>query len=70
MKDIELKVEGMVCNGCENRVKNALKNINGVEGVEANYTTGIVKVTASDDVTENTIKEKIEDIGFEVVKED
>lgn len=70
MKDIELKVEGMVCNGCENRVKNALKNINGVEEVEANYTTGIVKVTASDDVLENTIKEKIEDIGFEVVKED
>ena len=70
MKDIELKVEGMVCNGCENRVKNALKNINGVEGVEANYTTGIVKVTASDDVLENTIKEKIEDIGFEVVEED
>ena len=70
MRVIELKVEGMVCNGCENRVKNALKNINGVEGVEANYTTGIVKVTASDDVTENTIKEKIEDIGFEVVKED
>ena len=70
MKDIELKVEGMVCNGCENRVKNALKNINGVEEVEANYTTGIVKVTTSDDVLENTIKEKIEDIGFEVVKED
>ena len=70
MKDIELKVEGMVCNGCENRVKNALKNINGVEGVDANYTTGIVKVTTSDDVLENTIKEKIEDIGFEVVKED
>lgn len=70
MKDIELKVEGMVCNGCENRVKNALKNINGVEGVNANYTTGIVKVTTSDDVLENTIKEKIEDIGFEVVKED
>lgn len=70
MKDIELKVEGMVCNGCENRVKNALKNINGVEGVDANYTTGIVKVTTSDDVLENTIKEKIEDIGFEVVEED
>ena len=70
MRDIELKVEGMVCNGCENRVKNALKNINGVEGVNANYTTGIVKVTTSDDVLENTIKEKIEDIGFEVVKED
>ncbi len=70
MKDIEFKVEGMVCNGCENRVKNALKNINGVKDVEANYTTGIVKVTSTDEVSENTLKEKVEDIGFEVVKED
>ena len=70
MKDIEFKVEGMVCNGCENRVKNALKNINGVKDVEANYTTGIVKVISTDEVSENTLKEKVEDIGFEVVKED
>ena len=70
MKDIEFKVEGMLCNGCENRVKNALKNINGVKDVEANYTTGIVKVTSTDEVSENTLKEKVEDIGFEVVKED
>ena len=70
MKDIEFKVEGMVCNGCENRVKNALKNINGVKDVEANYTTGIVKVISTDEVSEKTLKEKVEDIGFEVVKED
>ncbi len=69
MKEIVIKVNGMVCNGCENRVQNALKNIQGVENVIANHNSGIVTVNAADDVTENVIVEKIEDIGFEVIKE-
>ncbi len=70
MKETIIKVEGMVCNGCENRVKNALKNIQGVEDVDANHTTGTVTVTSKEEVSENIMKEKIEDIGFEVVKGD
>lgn len=69
MKETIIKVEGMVCNGCENRVQNALKTIKGVENVVANHTNGTVTVTLSNEVEENTLKEKIEDIGFEV-KED
>ena len=69
MKETTIKVKGMVCGGCENRVQNALKNISGVENVVANHDTGIVKVAARDDVSENTMKEKIEDIGFEVIKD-
>lgn len=70
MKETIINVKGMVCNGCENRVKNAIKNINGVENVVADHNTGKVTVTSNDDVLESVIKEKIEDIGFEVVKED
>ncbi len=69
MKETIIKVEGMVCNGCENRVQNALKNIDGVENVVADHTTGTVTVTSKNEVAESVIKEKIEDIGFEV-KED
>ena len=69
MKEIVINVEGMVCNGCENRVQNALKNIEGVENVVADHTTGIVTVTSKSGVSEGVIKEKIEDIGFEI-KED
>lgn len=68
MKETIINVKGMVCNGCENRVKNALKTIDGVEDVEANYTNGIVKVTSKDEVEESSLKDKIEDIGFEVEK--
>ena len=66
MKETIINVKGMVCNGCENRVKNALKTIDGVEEVEANYTNGIVKVTSKEEVEESALKEKIEDIGFQV----
>lgn len=66
MKEVVIKVEGMVCGGCENRVKNALQTLDGVNSVEASHENGIVKVNLDDSVDVNKIKEKIEDIGFEV----
>ena len=70
MKEFKIKVEGMVCGGCENRVKNAVGSIEGVISVTADHTTGIVVVTSNEDVLEKVVKEKIEDIGFDIVKED
>lgn len=66
MKEIVMKVEGMVCGGCENRVKNALKLVEGVKEVEANHVAGSVKIKVAEDVQIDTLKEKIEDLGFEV----
>ena len=66
MSETTIKITGMSCSGCENRVQNALKNIDGVEEVEADHTTGIVKVAAKSEVSEDVIKEKITDLGFEV----
>ena len=33
MEEINLKVQGIMCGGCENRIKNALKAIEGVKEV-------------------------------------
>lgn len=66
MKETIIKIEGMVCSGCENRVENALKIIEGVESVVANHINGTVTIISKNEVTENIIKEKIEDIGFKV----
>ena len=68
MNKIELKVKGMVCGGCENRVKNALSTIDGVESVEASFKTGIVTVTTNKELDKSLLEDKIDDIGFEVVK--
>ncbi len=70
MKEMEIKVNGMVCGGCENRIKNALSTIDGVKNVEADHNTGVMKVSCEDSVNREVIEEKIDDIGFEVVKED
>ena len=69
MKEIILKVNGMMCEGCENRVKNAIGDIIGVENVTADHNTGKVIVTSKGDVSEETIKETLEDVGYEVVGE-
>lgn len=61
-----IKVEGMMCEGCENRVQNVLSQIDGVEKVIANHKEGIVTVKSNNEVDKNIIKEKIEDIGYEV----
>jgi len=69
MNKLIIKVKGMVCNGCENRVQNALKRIDGVEEVVADYKQELVIVDTNKEIDKNLIYEKIEDLGFEV-KED
>lgn len=68
MKELEIKINGMVCGGCENRIKTALSTIEGVESVEANHNTGIVTVKAEKDLDVAQIKEKIVDLGYEIVE--
>ena len=70
MKQINLKVNGMVCNGCENRVKNVLKNIEGVSDVTASYKSGVVTVTLNEEIAEDLIQETIENLGYEIIEED
>lgn len=66
MKELIIKVEGMVCNGCENRVQNVVKQIEGVEKVIANHKNGTVIIILNKEIDKEIIKEKIEDIGFKV----
>lgn len=68
MEKIEIKVNGMMCEGCENRIKNALSTIKQIEDIHANHTTGIVTLTIKEKIEIKEIEEIINDIGFEVLK--
>lgn len=70
MKEIIIKVNGMSCGGCENRIKNSLSMLKGVEHVNADYKTGIVTLTLKEEMNVIDIEEKIKDIGFEVAKDE
>ncbi|MFR3919599.1 MAG: heavy-metal-associated domain-containing protein [Clostridia bacterium] len=69
MKELKIKIEGMVCGGCENRVKTALSEISGVESVDANHNTGMVIIKSKEELDVEQIKERILDLGYEIVEE-
>ncbi len=69
MKKINLKVNGMVCNGCENRIENALMAIEGVKKVKATHQKGLVTITLKKEINKTLLEEAIENLGFEIIKE-
>lgn len=60
-----VKVNGMTCGHCTSSVEEAVGNLAGVEAVEANLETKEVRVSG-ENLSEETIKETIEEIGFDV----
>lgn len=69
MKNIIIKVDGMKCSGCENRIEKSLLTLDGVEKVSANHENGIVEVSLKKQTNSNIIKEKLEILGFSVIGE-
>ncbi len=67
--EVVLKVEGMHCEGCENRIKNVLKTIDGIQEVDANHETKEVVIKADENLDLNEVKERLSDIGFDVTSE-
>jgi len=67
MKEIILNVEGIACSGCENRIQNAISKMEGIEKVVASHENKNVIITAKEDISEEAIKEKINDLGFSIV---
>lgn len=63
-----LKVEGMVCEGCENRIKNALLEVEGVQEVSANYRTKEVMITCNKEIED--LEKIITSIGFSILKDE
>lgn len=60
-----LKVEGMMCQGCVNRVTEALK------GIDVTAEVSLENKTVSfegDEVLVKQVASEIEDLGFEVVE--
>ena len=69
MENIILKINGMKCTGCSQRVERALKNTDGIESVSVNLETREANISYNKDlITYDKICETIVDLGFEVEK--
>ena len=69
MKDIKLKIEGMHCTGCSNRLEKVLNNIEGVEKAKVSFEENEATITYDDGkVSEKQIISEIEEAGFKAEK--
>lgn len=69
MENIILKINGMKCTGCSQRVERALKNTDGIEDASVNLETREANITYNKDViTYDEICETIVEVGFEIEK--
>lgn len=66
----KLLIEGMSCGHCVMHVKNALMELDGVANVEVNLEDKLALVELSSSVEDSTLKEAVEDAGYDVVQID
>ena len=59
-------IEGMQCNHCKMTVEKVLNAIEGVTNVEVNLEKKVANIEASNDISNEKIKEVILEAGFEV----
>ena len=62
-----IKIKGMMCEHCENRVKNALEALDGVENAQVSHTSGTAIISISNSVDDKAIKNAVEQAGYKVI---
>ena len=68
MKEVILKIEGMVCVNCENLIEDILLDNNGVNKVEVSYTKGLAKINYNENKTSiNDLIRVISENGYKVI---
>ena len=63
---LNLKIDGMGCEHCIKSVREALEGINGVKVLDVKI--GSAEVEAENDSVLNEIREKLDDVGYDLVR--
>ncbi len=65
-----LKIEGMMCTHCSGRVKKVLEALDAVEIAEVSHESGEAIVTLSAPISDEILKQTVEDQGYTVIEID
>ena len=63
-----MKIEGMMCEHCEARVRKAIEAVPGVESAQVSHTAGTAVVTLKEDVSAETLKAAVEAQDYQVLE--
>ncbi|HEX5569738.1 MAG TPA: heavy-metal-associated domain-containing protein [Streptomyces sp.] len=61
------KVTGMTCGHCEGAVTEEVSGIEGVTGVQATASTGLVTVTSTGEPDDEAVRADVDEAGYELV---
>ena len=69
--EITLKIDGMMCSGCEKRVRNALMALSGVtaarHGARVSHEKGTAVVTTDGTVEKSALETAVLNQGYDIV---
>ena len=63
-----MKIEGMMCPHCENRVRKTLEAMDGIESAVVSHVEGTAVLTLTKNVDNDLLKKTIEDQGYPVLE--
>ncbi len=61
-----IEIEGMMCEHCEKRVREALESLDGVSSAKVSHVEGTAVVAMSREVEDDMLKKAVEDADYEV----
>lgn len=62
----EVKIKGMMCNGCTNAVNKKLSSLKDVESVEVQLETGTATLTSQGEIDHEQVVQAVKEAGYEV----
>lgn len=66
MEKTTIKINGMSCRNCVNKIEKALQQLNGVEKAAVNLKKGMAKIKYDDSIqTLDKLTDIIHDVGYE-----
>ncbi len=63
-----IKIEGMMCPHCENRVKTILEGLSGVTSLEVSHEKGLAKILMTNEISNQDLTKIIEEQGYKVTE--
>jgi len=62
-----ISIEGMSCKHCAMRVENSLKSLDQKAKVKVNLRNNEAEISSKEDISDDKIKQVIEDAGYRVI---
>lgn len=69
MKKVVLKIEGMSCDGCKNRLEKFLSKKEEIKNVKVSLDEKLAYIECDDEVSTDKLNEYVSDCGYESLGE-